>query len=508
LRDGEKRCMQAKAKDLILKNTAVLFAGQLATWALTLAFSVYVPRRVGSYGWGELTIAWGWTTVASTLAALGIGTLMVRDMARDHSKAPALVGVTLMTRMVLALPCLALIAVLAWVAGYPLHTQMVINVLSLGMVIQLLTGPFQAGFQAFERMKYNTLSDVITKAIVAALSVALVLLGRGIILISLVSTGASLIVLLLNIWWWRPLSKLELRLNWKLIRYLVLGGLPFWATGIFLTIYLYVDSLMLSLLTNARVVGWYGVPTKLFSTLLFIPVILSTAMFPAMSRSFKKAPREMVKMARRSFNLLTCFSLPVAVGGMLLAKQIILLLYGREYIPSIPIMVVLAVTLVPTYLNILINQFLVAADRQIAWTKVMAAACVVNPLINLVLITFYQRAHGNGAFGAALALLITESVMTIAGVALLPRGVLGWSNVVSMVKSCAAAGLMALAVWYTSNYFIAVPILAGALVYAVAGLGLGAIPRQDVEVLGQIGGKVLRKLGIKRSMPPAPVQAS
>ncbi len=500
--------MQAKAKSIILKNTVVLFAGQLTTWALTILFSIYVARHVGSYGWGELTIAWAWTTIASTLAALGIGTLMVRDMARDHSKVPTLVGVALMTRMVLALPCLAIIAFLGWFMGYSLHTQIVINILSVGMVVQLLTGPFQAGFQALEKMQYNSLSDVVTKAIVSLVSIVLVLLGRGIILISLVSTAASIVVLLLNIVWWRPVGKIVLRLDWKLFRYLVVGGLPFWATGIFLTIYLYIDSLMLSKLANSDVVGWYGAPTKLFYTLLFIPVILSTALFPAMSRSFKRAPRQMVEMARRSFNLLTCFSLPVAVGGMLLAKPIILLLFGIAYTPSIPIMVVLSATLVPTYLNILVNQFLVAADRQIAWTKVMAAACVVNPAINFVLINFYQRTHGNGAFGAALALLITEALMTIAGIALLPRGVLGWSNVVSMVKSCAAAGLMALAIWYTHNYFIAVPIAAGAVVYLVAGLALGAIPRQDFEVMTQVGGKVLRKLGVKRSMPAAPVQAN
>src|SRR5690348_9144035 len=128
--------MQAKAKDRILKNTVVLFAGQLTTWALTIVFSIYVARRVGTYGWGELTIAWGWTTIASTLAALGIGTLMVRDMARDHSKVPAMVGVALMTRIVLALPCLAAIVALAWVV-YPNspHVQLVIDILSLGMVI-------------------------------------------------------------------------------------------------------------------------------------------------------------------------------------------------------------------------------------------------------------------------------------------------------------------------------------------------------------------------------------
>ncbi len=492
--------MQSKAKSLILKNTAVLFVGQFTTWALTILFTVYVPRRVGPVGWGELGLASAWTTVGSTLAALGMGTLMVRDMSRDHSKAAEMVGVALVTRMLLALPCMLIIAVLA--LPYPLHTQIVIYILSIGMVLQLLTGPFQAGFQAIEKMKYNSFSDIISKAIVSFVSVGLVLVGRGIILVSLVSAVASLVVLFMNVIWWRRAGgSIHLHFDYKLVRYLVVGGLPFWATGIFLTIYLYVDSIMLSYMTNTRVVGWYSVPTKLFSTLLFIPVILSTALFPAMARSFKKAPREMIQMARRSFNLLTCFSLPVSVGGMLLARQLILMLYGQEFIPSIPIMVVLAATLVPTYLNILVNQFLVAADRQVAWTKVMAGACVLNPIINFVLITFYQNTHGNGAFGAALALLATEALMTIIAVALLPRGVLGWSNVVSMVKSCAAAGLMALGMWFTRSYFIGIPILTGTAIYLVAGLAMGALPREDFMMLGMVGNKVLRKLGVKRALP-------
>jgi hypothetical protein len=46
------------------------------------------------------------------------------------------------------------------------------------------------------------------------------------------------------------------------------------------------------------------------------------------------------------------------------------------------------------------------------------------------------------------------------------------------------------------------------VVYAVAGLALGAIPRQDFNELGQVAGKVLRKLGVKRAMPAAPAQAN
>jgi O-antigen/teichoic acid export membrane protein len=495
--------MQSKAKSLIFKNTVILFAGQLITLVLSFISAVYVPRYLGPKGTGEIALAGALTSLVSTFGALGIGTLMMRDIARDHQKAPDLMGAAIVVRALFALPSLLVIAVIAWVASYPTHTQVVIYINAVAMIFGFLAAPFQAGFQAFERMKYNTFSTIIAECIITFGSIGVVLAGHGVILLSTISAGAALVTLMLSAIWWRPVSPIHLRFDFRLMRYLIVGGLPFWATGIFLTIYLYIDSLMLSFLTSTEVVGWYNVPVGLFGLILFIPSVISTAVFPALARTYKRAPREMVKIARRSFNLLICLSLPIAVGGMLLAKQLILMVYGLRFGESIPVMMVLAASTIPTYLNILINQLLIAAERQIIWTKVMAAACVVNPAINLVLINYYQQTHDNGAFGAAWALLLTEGLMTIVGIVILPRRILGWSNVVSMAKSCSAAGLMALGVWYTQNYFILIPIATGVVVYLVAALTLGALPREDLRLLEPMLEKVMRKAGIKRALPRA-----
>lgn len=493
---------QTANKRVIAKNTAFLFAGQILTWALTMVFTFYVPRRVGTTEWGALTSATAITTMASTVFALGIGTVMVRDMARDFTKAPAMIGTAIAARLVLSIPCLLLIVVVVQLGHYSVLTQQVIYVLAIGMLLQLLTGPFQAGFQAAERMHYNSLSDVISKGIVSFVSVAVILAGFDIVGVVVVSASAALIVLGLNLYWWRRVGKVSYRLDLKLMRYLVVGGLPFFATGIFLTIYLYVDSVMLSFMAPLPVVGLYGAPTKLFTTLLFLPVIFSTALFPALTRAYKVNPSEMVSLARKSFNLLTALSLPVAVGGMLLASQIIFLLYGKQYAPSAPIMVVLAATLVPTYLNILVNQFLVATDRQIAWTKVMAAACVLNPLLNYFLIGYFQRTTGNGGFGAAIALLTTEMLMTVAGVLLLPRGVLGATNVVTMLKSGLAAGIMGVGVFYTRTSFILLPIALGTALYFVSAFLLRVLPKEDFAMVSVFWYKAAAKLKLNRFARP------
>jgi O-antigen/teichoic acid export membrane protein len=63
-------------------------------------------------------------------------------------------------------------------------------------------------------------------------------------------------------------------------------SLPYWAFGLFFVLYRWLDVVMLSLLTQSEVVGWYSVPTRLFQTLMFLPVVVSTAWLPRFVRGF------------------------------------------------------------------------------------------------------------------------------------------------------------------------------------------------------------------------------
>jgi len=480
---------------------AALLMGQATTTVLSLLVAVYVPRRIGPTAQGELDVGMILTGLLFTILATGMGTVLTRDIAREHHKAPDLLGAALGIRILMAMPAVVVLGIISWVVGYSPETRVVITIASVCMVLGMLTAPFQNGFQGVERMKYTSLTTVINEMIVVFSSILVVLAGGGVIWLSLVNVIASLIVLFLTIRWWLSLGTIHLNFNPRLMRYLLVDGIPFWASSLFLTIYLYIDSLMLSTMTNVTVVGWYSVPQKLFAFLLVIPTIIGTAMFPALVRTYKQAPREMVKMAQHTFNLISCISLPIAVGGVLLSKQIILTLFGLAYGESIPVMTVLSVMVVPMYLNIQVYQLLVVVGRQGIWTKVMAAACVLNPLMNLGLISYYQEHHQNGAFGAAWAMLLTEGLMAVVGIVLLPRGILSLSNVVSFVKSASAAGLMALAIWFTQGYFIAIPILFGGGIYVGASLLLGVLPREELEMLQMVGAKVLQKFGLKRFLP-------
>src|SRR5205807_1888928 len=173
------------------------------------------------------------------------------------------------------------------------------------------------------------------------------------------------------------------KIDWKIqpsdVWSLTVASLPYLGFALFFTFYLWIDSLMLSVMTPTQVLGWYGLPTKLFGTLMFIPVILSTAWLPRLAAAHGRGDDDLWEAARGPLQVVVALSLPVCVGVVLVASHLIDFLYGPDFAQAIPVMTVLALSVPPMYLNIMVNQVLVARRQQMLWTKAMALACVINP---------------------------------------------------------------------------------------------------------------------------------
>jgi serine O-acetyltransferase len=486
---------------LVAKNAAFLFASQLITWSLSALMWVIVPRAVGPSEWGEYTLACAIIGVATALAGLGISVLLIKEIARAPERAGEFIGAGLIARLITGVPFLAIIWGTAIFAQqhYTAHTRVILAILTLWGLIVFIGSPLSAGVAAFQKMHIIGLGEILNNALVALAAVFLVLaLHLGMISIAAVCVFGVLGVTALDLWALARVTRITLRVDPSLVRYVIVGSMPYWLSGLVLTFYIWVDSVILSILTATTVVGWYGVTSRLFSALLFVPTILCTALAPALAHSFRHDPEQHHILTRRSFRLITSLGLPIAVGIALLAPAIVRVLFGAAYAPAWPILMVLGITIVPTYINIAAGTYLISMDRQVAWTRVMGLACLVNPLVNLVTIPFFQRHYGDGGLGAAIALLLTELLMTAGGLWLLPRHMLDRQTLRPMLRSVAAVALMGLVVWQLRAHFLAVPIAAGAAVYLVAALLLRAIPREDLTVAAPLVAKVTRRLRLGR----------
>lgn len=459
----------------MVRSVFTLGMAQILTWLGSGLMTLLLPRFLGDVNLGKLAFAFALTNLTGLFADLGVTMYLTREVARDPSSAGRLTLNLMVMRIPLSLALAAGTMVFARVSGYDALTLQLVDILSLGIVVVALSSVVNGTLQGLQQMKTLAITSVLTKVGYAAVAAALLLLGAGALAVSIawVSVGAlglaySSLILLRRV-------RLTPSISLRLWRSLLLAGMPFFVWQAALLIYGQIDTVLLSFLTADAVVGWYSVAYRIVLIPVFIPTIVVTVIFPALSAAANDS-RTFALIARRGVHVIALVSTPMALGIMLLPDKIIHLFgFPVNFDESIVPLIFLAPHLPLAAIDVMIGTVLNARDRQRQWALTGVAAAVLNPLLNLVAIPYAQATWGNGAIGAAAITTFTEVFMLLGGLRLLPSGVFGVSTLTDLAKIVLATAAMGTGVWLTRDLPIFVPIALGAAVYAAMCLATGAV---------------------------------
>lgn len=450
-------------------NLGALATSQAITWTATLLWTVVVPRALGPADMGVLVTALAVTAILGVLLGLPTRDFLTREMvARGPGVAPSLAGSALVLRLLLAPVCFAVTSVFVAVSTPGPTGTAVLYLCAGSTVLALLAEPALAAFQAAERMRYLAVYDVLTKTLQSVGGIVLALVGFRVVGIAgfnaLVALAVVALVLVLLTRQVGVDLSAGLRAGWGLVR----RSTAYWTFGVFYMVYLWVDTVLLGLLVPETVVGWYAVATKLFTTLMFVPAIVGTTWLPRLVRAFESGPPALIAAARAPLEIVALASLPVCAATAVGAHAVIPLLYGQSYAAAAPVLALLAFCFPLMYLNVIQYHVLVAAQRPRPWVRLMAAATVVNPACNLVLIPLTQHRLGNGAIGAAASLLVTELVIVSVGMRIVGHEILTRDLLGRVGRGLLAAGAMAAVMHLLLPRGLLLALLAAGVTLAVA----------------------------------------
>ncbi len=488
-------------KKTIAKNASVLMASQLITWSLALLLTIILPRYLGVAGIGKLVLANSLWAIGSVFISFGMGILITKEIARKAEATAELFSTTIVVRTFLYVIAFVAIIIFAKVVDYPSDTILIVYIVGISVLFGQYAGAGRASLAGLERMEFIALADIVGKAVNVAVSIALVLLGFDIMAIAAVSIVTALVTMFIQLFSLNRLQKLSIHLDMGKAKWLLKSSLPYFATDISIILYHQIDTIIISLFIGEVGVGLYGVVDTLFGTLLFIPSVFLTAVYPALSRMYADSPSSMPKVMSKSFDLLLMIGVPMGLGLVAVSNSLVVLLYGADFAKSGPILTIKGIVLIFTYQTILIGTFLLSIDRQKAWAIIMATATVATIPLDMIFIPLFETFFNNGAMGGAFAYLITEIGMAIAGISLLPKGTLGRQNGWSAIKVVLAGLSMFIVAWMLRSYFIAVPVIAGVIVYSSLIILLRVLPKDDWLSLKQIAQQIITRITRKQPEP-------
>jgi O-antigen/teichoic acid export membrane protein len=131
----------------------------------------------------------------------------------------------------------------------------------------------------------------------------------------------------------------------------------------------------------------------------------SFAIYPIISSSYEKDKNKVTFIYERSFKYLYILSLPISIGLFIIARHIILFVYGQDYSKSIIVLGILAWFILFKFISYLTGIVLSSINKQKYRMYSQGSAALINLVLNLVLIPKYSY------IGAGIATLISEIVL-------------------------------------------------------------------------------------------------
>lgn len=468
----------------IAKNSLVLLASNIISRILGFFYIMYTARYLGAEGFGILSFALAFTGIFGVFADIGLGQLTIREVAREKSLARKYLANISVMKVILVFVTFGLIALFINLLGYPEQTIKVVYLVALSVIFGAFTGMCNSIFQAFERMEYHSLGQILNSFLMLAgaifairQSLDVIVFASFYFLVSLVVLGYSIVVLrwkFSNLFLAGSLWKIEI--DWSFWKSTIKGALPFGLAAIFTTIYFWIDTVMLSLMKGDEVVGWYNAAYKLIFVLMLIPTAVVGAVFPVISRLYVSS-KDSVRLAYEiSFKYLFIIGLPIAVGTTILADKIILLIYGKEFVPSIIALQILIWVALLMFLTYLLGNTLGAADRQRKVLEATGISAMVNVVLNLLLIPRLSY------IGAAIATVVTETVVFILLFHCISRYLYAILLHKHMVKLLPATLIMGISVFYLKEIELLVVIPIAILIYFTALYFTKALSAEDLNL--------------------------
>lgn len=491
---------EAPARRSAAQNALHLLLSQGLTFAMGMVLVVVQPRLLGVNAQGQLRLAGSITAITAVLVFFGTNQYLAIQVAqRGQAAAEELMSTVLVMRSILVVVSGGLGALYLLAIGVTRDTMIVYLVVQGSQLPVAVAYVARAILVGYENMKFVAVSDVVSKVVLTSTSLLVLFLGGGAALVAgcgILAAGLSAVLL------WRYVRRFpgtRFRATLRRAPAILRASSGFLLGEIGLILYLQVDTVVMSALVGERELGWYSTADVIFSSLLFVPSILLSSLFPVIGRMHVEDPAGLDRLVERGTVTLLLAGVPLGLGLSVVAHPLVSFLYGAEFLPSADNLMLMGIVLVFGYCTILFGQVAFATGRTRLWNSLMFAGIACSVPLDIVLVPFFDERRGNGSIAGAVSYLFTEGLMFAVGLWKVAPGVLRGATGRRLLKIALSGALMALAAYPLRSSPLAVPVAAGAFVYVAAIVGLRALGPDERAMIARItdrlGGLTRRRPG-------------
>ncbi|MEM6803081.1 MAG: flippase [Bacteroidota bacterium] len=398
------------------KNTSWLFWGKIIQMGMTFMVSVYVARYLGDSAFGLLNYAERLGTFFVMFAALGMQSILIRNLVKDKKDRGKIIGTAIIMRVIASsLGIIGYFIALPFIP-HDYQTNVLVILVIMGTLFQSFD-VFDYFYQSEVKSQFTVQVRIASVLCMAAFQLALIYFQAPLIWfgVAILLRTTLMGIGLAAIYFTQFGTFKELSVDPKYALSLLKDSWPLIFSDLVVILYMTVDTFMLKWMLGNSAVGQYSVALKLSSVWYFIAPILTGSLFPAIINAQKKDPILYKNRLQNYYNLMVWVALAITIPMVLFGPWLLDMLYGNEYNQAGPVLVIHIWTLAFVFLGTASHRHMVAENEQKMDLYRTLIGAIFNVFANYFFITKW------GIIGAAYATLASQAVASYLAYLFFPK---------------------------------------------------------------------------------------
>lgn len=395
----------------LVKNSFFNVIYQLLNVLFPLVTAPYVARILLPDDVGKVAVAQNWAQYFIVFAALGLPTYAVREIAQHRKRKDELNRV--FTELVIINAASTSISVVAYAImlftfGTFRENMALYLAVGAGILFNYITIDWL--YQGLEDFEYIAMRSFIVKLLSLIALLVFVRNENDFVIYALITTGA---IGLNNVFNVCNLPKIHIHLDFKLLTFRkhIKPIFIFFTQSITVKLYTLLNVTLLGILSTDAAVAYYTNTDKIARVLVNVIAAIGSTLLPRLSVYAQRNEKEKCSnVVATVFNILFFIFVPTGIGLLLMSKEMVLILYGIQYAPSIITMQIMSIMIYTLGFNNLFITILLAFGKE--KENLICAVCGALTCLSLNFLLIPQLQQN----GTAIAAVVSEAV--VSGVAL------------------------------------------------------------------------------------------
>jgi O-antigen/teichoic acid export membrane protein len=384
-------------------NTGWMVGDQLVQKTVGLVVGVLMARHFGPRLFGEFSYAMAVFVIAAPIARLALDEISIRQLAKVPSDRDEVLGTSFVLLFAGGLVAFVL-ALIAIFLARPENSlaQWLVGILTVSYIAQGFM-VIEFWFESQMQWKFTVFAKTSVFLLLSLSKLVLIFMQAPLIAFAWAVLAEAVLgsLGLLLVYRWRGFTLKVWRFSGAMARSLLRDSWPLILSALLTMVYLRIDQVMIGNMLGSAELGNYSVAVQFSEVWIFIPMVITSAVFPAFVEVEKDNEELFYAHLQKLYGMMTLYAYLVALPVTFFAREIIQFLFSAAYADAGVMAGVMVWAMVFTSLGAARNVLIIAKN----WTRVnlisVALGGGLNILLNLFMIPVY------GAMGAVVSTLIS-----------------------------------------------------------------------------------------------------